>query len=84
VRSGRRWGSSDHGFALSDHADWSGLLRSIRATGAEHIHVTHGFQKALSRYLREQGWQASEVHSSFRAEEEDDRSDTGREAGEDD
>ena len=84
VRSGKRWGGSDHGFALSDHADWSGLLRSIRATGAEHIHVTHGFQKALSRYLREQGWQASEVHTSFDVTEEDNLLDTTVEGGEDD
>jgi putative mRNA 3-end processing factor len=61
VRSGKRWGGNGPGFALSDHADWPGLLDSIRATEATHIHVTHGFQSVLSRYLGEQGWHAEEV-----------------------
>jgi hypothetical protein len=25
------------GFALSDHADWSGLLNAVKATGAEKV-----------------------------------------------
>ena len=47
------WGGVDRGFVLSDHADWPQLLEAVLATGAEHVHVTHGFSEILSRYLRE-------------------------------
>jgi putative mRNA 3-end processing factor len=47
------WGGLDKGFVLSDHADWPQLLEAVEATGAEHVHVTHGFSDVLARYLRE-------------------------------
>lgn len=50
------------GFVMSDHVDWPGLMRTIRDTGAERILVTHGFTSQVVRYLREQGWQADELH----------------------
>ena len=34
VRGNRRRRGLDRGFALSDHADWPGLLAAIEATGA--------------------------------------------------
>jgi putative mRNA 3-end processing factor len=80
VRSGKRWGSAGPGFTLSDHADWPGLLASINATGASHVQVTHGFQGALSRYLREQGLDAREVKTSYAPDE----AEAPEEAGEDD
>src|SRR5690606_33214566 len=43
VRASRRWRSADAGFALSDHADWPGLLSAIKATCAEKVFVTHGY-----------------------------------------
>lgn len=49
----------DRGFALSDHADWPGLLKAVGQTGAEHIGVTHGRAEVLSRWLNEQGQSAS-------------------------
>ena len=42
VRGNRRRRGLDRGFALSDHADWPGLLAAIAATGAERIFATHG------------------------------------------
>ena len=69
VRGNFRRRNVDAGFALSDHADWSGLLSAIRATGAEKVFVTHGFQAALSRYLNEQGIEAAEVKTEFGEEE---------------
>jgi putative mRNA 3-end processing factor len=48
----------DRGFVLSDHADWPGLLRAIRETGAHRVWVTHGFSETLARWLNENGWQA--------------------------
>lgn len=53
VRGARRWRSLDQGFALSDHADWPGLLSAIEATGAETIGVTHGNIDTMVRYLNE-------------------------------
>jgi putative mRNA 3-end processing factor len=55
VRGNVRRKNVDAGFALSDHADWNGLLSAIKATGAQKVFVTHGFQAALSRYLNENG-----------------------------
>ena len=37
VRGNRRRRGLDRGFALSDHADWPGLIAAIEATGAERI-----------------------------------------------
>lgn len=55
VRGIRRRRAADRGFVLSDHADWPGLLDTIRATGAEHVAVTHGpAVPALVRYLQEE------------------------------
>jgi putative mRNA 3-end processing factor len=70
VRGNFRRRNADAGFALSDHADWKGLLQAIKATGAEKVFVTHGFQAALSRYLNEQGIEAGEVKTEF-GEDED-------------
>lgn len=53
VREARRQQGYEHGFALSDHADWPGLVSTILATGAKTIYVTHGQGEALSHYLQE-------------------------------
>lgn len=65
VRAGRRWRSADAGFALSDHADWPGLLAAIKATGAENVLVTHGSTAVFGRYLNEIGIQAQEVKTQY-------------------
>jgi putative mRNA 3-end processing factor len=72
VRGNARRRNVDAGFALSDHADWDGLLRTIRATGAERIFVTHGFQSAFSRYCNEQNIATTaEVKTQYGNEDED-------------
>lgn len=71
VRAGRRWRSADAGFALSDHADWPGLLAAIKATQAEKVMVTHGSTAIFSRYLNEIGIYAEEVKTQFGDEEAD-------------
>jgi len=70
VRGNLRRRNADAGYALSDHADWKGLLAAIRGTGAERVFVTHGFQAVLSRYLNEEGIQAAEVQTEY-GEDED-------------
>ena len=57
-RSMRRRRNADRGFALSDHADWPGLIQTIRETGAARVLVTHGTTAPLVRWLSENGWQA--------------------------
>lgn len=72
VRGHMRRRNADADFALSDHADWSGLLESIKATGAEKVFVTHGFQAAFSRYLNEENIAiAAEVKTEYGTEDED-------------
>jgi putative mRNA 3-end processing factor len=70
VRGNVRRRNADAGYALSDHADWKGLLSAIKATGAYKVYVTHGFQSALSRYLNEQGIEAAEVRTEYGEDEE--------------
>ena len=71
VRGARRRRSLDRGFALSDHADWPGLLAAIEATGAESVWVTHGYTTVLTRWLSEHGLEARAVATRFEGERED-------------
>jgi putative mRNA 3-end processing factor len=73
VRASRRWRSADAGFALSDHADWPGLLSAIEATQAEMVYVTHGFTATFSKYLNEIGIESEEVKTQYGNEEEDEK-----------
>jgi len=68
VRSKRNRPSVDTGFVLSDHADWNGLISSIKASGAQEVWLTHGYSAALARYLREIGLDAKSVDTRFRDE----------------
>lgn len=70
VRGSRRWQSADAGFAVSDHADWQGLLNTVKATGAEQVYVTHGYTATFSKYLNEIGISASEVATQYGNDEE--------------
>lgn len=70
VRGARRWRSADAGFAMSDHADWNGLLLAIRTTGAEKVYVTHGQTAVFTKYLNESGIDAEEIKTEFGAEDE--------------
>ena len=71
VRGHQRRRNADEGFALSDHADWNGLLQAVKATGAQKVYVTHGFQAVFSRYLMELGIEAAEVKTEFGTEDEE-------------
>lgn len=73
VRAGRRWRSADAGFAMSDHADWPGLLSAIKATEAEKVYVTHGYTATFSKYLNEKGIASEEVKTQYGNEEEDEK-----------
>jgi putative mRNA 3-end processing factor len=72
VRGNARRRNADAGFALSDHADWNGLISVIHACGAKKVFVTHGFQSVFSRYLNETGIESAEVKTEFGDEAEAD------------
>lgn len=71
VRGARRWRSADAGFAISDHADWNGLLEAIKATEAEKVYVTHGQTAVFSKYLNEIGIYAEELKTEFGSDDEE-------------
>jgi putative mRNA 3-end processing factor len=70
VRGNRRRRGLDRGFALSDHADWPGLIAAIEATGAERILVTHGYTEPLTRYVREKGLDARALTTAYGDDED--------------
>lgn len=43
---------------ISDHADWDALQKTIKATGAGEIWVTHGQEDALVHWCQTQGLKA--------------------------
>lgn len=71
LRGARRWRSADAGFAISDHADWSGLLEAVKATKAEKVYVTHGQTAVFAKYLTGIGIEAVELKTKFGEEEEE-------------
>ncbi len=72
VRGARRRRGFERGFALSDHADWDGLLCTVRDSGAQQVYVTHGNSDGLARFLREeQGISAEPLSGDFAAEREE-------------
>lgn len=84
VRGTRRRRNVDRGFAISDHADWPGLMHAIAESGAESIGVTHGSVGTLVRYLCEQGRNAWALPTRYvgdspeeDADEQADRAATG-------
>jgi putative mRNA 3-end processing factor len=68
TRAARRRRGVDRGFALSDHADWPGLLGAIAASGAERVWVTHGYTAVLARWLGEHGYDARAIDTRFEGE----------------
>lgn len=65
IRGPQRRRAADRGFVLSDHADWEGLNKAVRATGAEKVYVTHGYSQIFAKWLQEQGLNASVVETMF-------------------
>ena len=84
LRGARRRRGVDRGFVLSDHADWSGLQRAIRDTGAQRVIVTHGYEATMVRWLCENGLDADAFRTEYGGEEgaalSDGALDTGNDA----
>jgi len=58
VRARARQGGIELPLVISDHADWDGLTRTIAATGAGEIWVTHGQEDALVHWCTQKGLKA--------------------------
>ncbi len=58
VRARARQHGVELPLVISDHADWDGLLATIKATGAGEIWVTHGQEDALVHWCETQGLKA--------------------------
>ena len=65
VRGNRRRRGVDQGFVISDHADFASLIRTVRASRASQVLVTHGNNAVFSRYLQEIGINASALQTEF-------------------
>ena len=53
IRAYRKRSGYDKGFAISDHADWEGILKTIKETEAKNVFFHHGDSEALNKYLNE-------------------------------
>ncbi|MFO7445770.1 MAG: ligase-associated DNA damage response exonuclease [Ignavibacteriaceae bacterium] len=81
IRGNRRRRNVDKGFILSDHADWDGLVSTIKETGAEQVCVTHGYSSPLVNWLKENGWNAGVLNTMFEGEVNDSLSPNSQQAG---
>jgi putative mRNA 3-end processing factor len=80
LRGARRRRNADKGFAMSDHADWTGLNEAVLATGAENVYVTHGYRSVYAAWLREKyKLNAIEVETMFEDESIDPEPEAGKE-----
>ena len=53
IRALRKRSGYDKGFAISDHADWEAILKTVKESEAKNILFHHGDSEALNRYLNE-------------------------------
>jgi len=68
LRGAKRRRNVDKGFVLSDHADWAQLNEAVQLSGAENVYVTHGYSSVFSKWLRDQGLNASILKTEFEGE----------------
>jgi len=71
VRARARQGGIELPLVISDHADWPGLTKTIRDTGASEIWVTHGQEDALVHWCKTQGLKARPLDIVGYGDEED-------------
>ena len=53
IRALRKRSGYDKGFAISDHADWDGILKTVERSGAQNVFFNHGDSEVLNKYLTE-------------------------------
>ncbi len=62
VRARARQRGVELPLVISDHADWDGLIATIRETGCRKLLVTHGEADALVHWARSAGLEADPLH----------------------
>jgi len=53
IRALKKRSGFDMGFPISDHADWNGLIKTIKESGAKRVFLNHGDGESLANFLRE-------------------------------
>ena len=52
IRALKKRSGYEKGFVISDHADWNGLINTIKESKAKKIYLNHGDGENLAEYLR--------------------------------
>ena len=52
IRALKKRSGFDKGFPFSDHADWNGLIKTIRESEAKKVFLNHGEGESLVNFLR--------------------------------
>ena len=53
IRALKKRSGFDKGFIISDHADWNGLIKTIKESKAERVFLNHGDGESLANFLRD-------------------------------
>jgi len=53
IRALKKRSGFDKGFTISDHADWNGLIKTIKESEAKRVFLHHGDGESLATFLRE-------------------------------
>ena len=53
IRALKKRSGFDKGFTISDHADWNGLIKTIKGSEAKKVFLYHGDGESLVNYLRD-------------------------------
>ena len=51
IRALKKRSGFDKGFIISDHADWNGLIKTIKESEAKKVFLNHGDGESLANYL---------------------------------
>lgn len=62
VRARARQRGIELPLVISDHADWDGLIASVKSTGCQELWVTHGAEDALVHWAGTAGLRAKPLH----------------------
>ena len=53
IKALKRRSGFDKGFTISDHADWNGLIKTIKESEAKKVFLNHGDGESLANFLRD-------------------------------
>ena len=53
IRALKKRSGYDKGFTISDHADWKGLIKTIKESEAKKVFLNHGDGEYLAKFLRD-------------------------------